>query len=106
MHALDFVRNSAKVPVKPVYALFGDDAFLRHEALGVIARGVFRGSDPGEDELATRRFAGDQAGLADILDEVQTLPFFSKRRLVIVEGADAFVTTHRRELETYLERPS
>src|SRR5260370_31497072 len=94
MHAIGFLRNAAKVPPKPVYAVFGDDAYLRKETLGVIARAVF----PGEvdDDLATRRFSGDQATLADVLDEVRTLPFFSKRRLAIVEGADPFVTAHRR----------
>jgi DNA polymerase III subunit delta len=104
MHAIDFLRNPAKVPVKPVYALFGDDAFLRRETMEAITRGVF--PDAEGDDLATRRFAGDQVNLADVLDEVRTLPFFSKRRLVIVEGADPFVTAHRRELEAYVERPS
>ena len=41
-----------------------------------------------------------------MLDELFTLPFFSKRRLVIVEDADTFVTKHRRELEAYVEKPS
>ncbi len=44
--------------------------------------------------------------LADVLDELFTLPFFSQRRLVIVEDADTFVTKHRKELEAYVEGPS
>ena len=104
MHAIEFLRNPAKVANKPVYAVFGDDAYLRKETLETIARAVFPGGEA--DDLATRRFAGDQASLADVLDEVRTLPFFSKRRLVIVEGADPFVTAHRRELEAYVEHPS
>jgi DNA polymerase-3 subunit delta len=105
MHAIDFLRNPATVPARPVYALHGDDAYLRSEALRAIDRGVLPGEED-EEGLAIRRFAGDQATLADVLDEVRTLPFFSKRRLVIVEGADPFVTAHRRELEAYVERPS
>jgi DNA polymerase-3 subunit delta len=104
MHAIDFLRNPSKVAVKPIYALHGEDAYLRSEVLRAIVRRVVPGDE--DDELATRRFAGDQATLADVLDEVRTLPFFSKRRLVIVEGADPFVTAHRRELEAYTERPS
>src|SRR5262245_6360248 len=104
MHALDFLRNPSRVPVKPVYALHGDDAFLRKESLRTIMRSVFPGAE--DDELATRRFAGDRATLADVLDELRTLPFFSKRRLAVVEDADAFVTAHRRELEAYAEDPS
>jgi DNA polymerase III subunit delta len=59
-----------------------------------------------DDELAVARFAGDQAALADVLDEVRTLPFLAKSRVAIVEGADPFVTAHRKELEAYVERPS
>jgi DNA polymerase-3 subunit delta len=104
MHAIDFLRNATQVSPRQVYTLYGDDTYLRTESLKAISRSVL--GDQQDDELATRRFAGDQAGLADVLDELWTLPFFSKRRLVIVDGADPFVTAHRRELEAYVEQPS
>jgi DNA polymerase-3 subunit delta len=103
MHALDYLKDPAKVPLKPVYALHGDDAFLRREALHEIHRAALPAED---DEPSVARFAGDAATLADVLDELRTLPFFSMRRLVVVEGADPFVTAHRRELEAYVEQPS
>jgi DNA polymerase-3 subunit delta len=37
---------------------------------------------------------------------VCTLPFFSSRRLVIVDEADTFVTKHRKDLEGYVSHPS
>jgi DNA polymerase-3 subunit delta len=40
-----------------------------------------------------------------VLDELRTLPFFSKRRLVIVEEADPFVSKYRKDLEAYVEHP-
>ena len=52
------------------------------------------------------RFPGESAGLSDVLDELRTLPFLSKARVAVVEGADPFVTAHRRELEEYAEHPS
>lgn len=104
MHAIEYLKDPAKVALKPVYAVFGDDAFLRRETLHEIARAALPGGD--DDELSVARFPGESAGLADVLDELRTLPFFSKRRLVIVEGADPFVTAHRKELETYVEQPS
>src|SRR5687767_7725549 len=99
MHAIELLRNPGRVPNKPVYAVFGDDAFLRREALESICRMVLEGED---DDLAIARFAGDQATLADVLDEVRTLPFLSKRRVALVEAADPFVTAHRKELESYV----
>ena len=97
MHAFDLMKTPSKVGEATLIAVYGDDSFLRREALKALTRGLL-GSD--DDELAVTRFAGDKAGLADVLDELRTLPFLVKRRVVIVEDADPFVTAHRKELET------
>jgi DNA polymerase-3 subunit delta len=104
MHAIDFLQNPAKPSARPVYAVVGDDAFLRRETLEAIGRVILQGES--DEDLAVSRYSGDVARLSDVLDEVRTLPFLSRCRVVIVEGADPFVTAHRRELETYVERPS
>lgn len=101
MHAFEFLRNVGRSPARPIYAFSGDDAYLRDEAIKAILRKAVDG-----DELAVARFNGDQAGLADVLDEVKTLPFLAKCRVAIVDNADPFVTAHRRELETYAEKPA
>jgi DNA polymerase-3 subunit delta len=103
MHAFEFLKSPDKVPPRSLYAVLGDDAYLRDETLKAIAR-QWLGADA--DALSVSRFAGDHATLATVLDEVRTLPFLSKCRVVIVDGADPFVTAHRKELETYAEKPS
>jgi DNA polymerase-3 subunit delta len=103
MHAIDYLKNPSKVPIKPVYAVFGDDLFLRRESLATIRRQILHGDD---EEMGLTRFAGDHASLADVLDEVRTVSIFAKRKVVIVDGADPFVTAHRKELEAYVEHPS
>jgi DNA polymerase-3 subunit delta len=103
MLALELLRSPAKAGTKPVFALFGDDPYLRHEALQAIVRSTL-GSQP--DEMAVSRFAGESAGLSDVLDELRTLPFLSKCRIVVVDNADPFITAHRKELEAYADRPS
>jgi len=102
MHAFDFLRE-LPLEAEPIYALYGDDAYLRREALHAIVRIAL---GPDADELATTRFSGDQASLADVLDELRTLPFLVRARVVIVAEADPFVTAHRKELEAYAERPA
>ena len=52
--------------------------------------------------MAVSRFEGKATSLADVLDELRMLPFFSKRRIVIVEEADPFVTKYRKELEAHV----
>jgi DNA polymerase-3 subunit delta len=103
MHALDWLRDASRQAVRPVYAVFGSDHYLVREAIAAVSRSAF--PEP-EGEAAMTRFAGSQARLADVLDELFTLPFFSSRRLVVVEEADTFVTKHRKELEAYVEHPS
>lgn len=103
MLAFEFLRKTPPSAAKPVYAVFGDDPYLRREAIDLIVRAAL-GPDP--DTTAVNRLAGDRAELADVLDELRTLPFLSKRRLVIVENADPFITAHRAELEAYVEHPS
>jgi DNA polymerase-3 subunit delta len=103
MNALEWLREGSRQPIRPVYIVFGDDAYLIREAVNGVARAVFPGAD---EEAAVSRFPGPTAELADVLDELFTLPFFSRRRLVIVEDADPFVAKHRKDLEAYLESPS
>ena len=91
MHAFEFIRPGGKQAIRPIYAVSGDDAYLRDEAIKVITR-LALGGDTGGDEMALTRFPGEHAGLADVLDEV--------------ENADPFVTAHRKDLEAYAEKPS
>ena len=103
MHALELLRQPETLTAQRVYAVHGDDPFLRRETIAAITRTIL--GDEG-DELALSPFAGDEATLADVLDELRTLPFFAKQRVVVVEGADPFITAHRKELEEYVERPA
>ncbi len=103
IHALDWLRHSGREPVHPVYTVYGGDHYLIRESIGAVTRAVFPEAD---EDAAITRFAGPQAALADVLDELFTLPFFSRRRLVLVEEADPFVTQHRKDLESYVEKPS
>lgn len=102
MHAMELLKSSAKVIESTLIAVYGDDSFLRREALKALIRGLLGAND---DELAITSFAGDRVSLADVLDELRTLPFLVKRRVVIVEDADPFVTAHRRELEALADGP-
>jgi len=87
--------------IQPVYVLFGNDAFLLDAHRKEIADRVIGGGDP---QLCISSFDAS-AELADVLDELRTLPFLAPRRLVIVADADAFVSAHRKALERLLESP-
>lgn len=103
IHAFEFLKQPDKVGRKPIYVAAGDDAWLRRRTLQAITRQLL---GPDADDLAVTRFGGDQAKLADVMDELRTLPFLSPLRVVIVEDADPFITAARKELEAYAEKPS
>jgi len=102
MDALVWVREFDQQPIRPVYAVYGDDPYLIRESIQRVVKLVFPAE---ETEEAISRFPGAQTPLATVLDEVRTLPFFTRRRLVIVEDADPFVSKYRKELEGYVESP-
>jgi DNA polymerase-3 subunit delta len=103
MHAFEFIGPKGMGEVRPIYAIYGDDAYLRREAILAIIRVAMEGQ---EEEMGVSRFPGSQAELSRVLDEVRTLPFLAPRRVAIVEDADPFVTANRKELEAFAARPS
>lgn len=100
MHAFELLKDPAQAAKASFCVVHGDDVFLRREAIAALIRGLLGGE---VDDLAITRFAGEKAGLADVLDELRTLPFLVRRRIVVVEDADPFVTAHRKELEGLID---
>ncbi|MBM4024537.1 MAG: DNA polymerase III subunit delta [Planctomycetes bacterium] len=49
---------------------------------------------------------GAEAVLAEVLDELRTVPFLTDKRVVVVRDADGFVSKHREILEKYFEKPA
>lgn len=86
---------------KPIYVLHGTDTFLRDSHRKEIVSAVIQDADP---QLCVARFDSSSA-LADVLDELRTLPFLAPCRVVIVGDADEFVSAHRSALEDYLASP-
>ena len=96
------VGNYMGVDTKPVYVLSGKDTRLRDEARKRIVSQIIGDSDP---QLCLGTF-DSTAELADVLDELRTLPFLAPHRVVIVRNADAFISANRDALEKYLDAPA
>jgi DNA polymerase-3 subunit delta len=96
MDSLTFLERVAKAKPLPLYVLHGDEDFLKRQVLRAL-RTLAVGPDA--DDAAVSTHAGDRATFAAVHDELETVPFFSPRRLVIVENADPFVTRYRANLE-------
>ncbi len=88
--------------VRPVYAVIGQDRFLRNEALQRILKAV----SPHMDALGPTCVDGENTSLADLLDEVRTPSLLGGRRIVIVDDADDCITANRAALERYCADPA
>jgi DNA polymerase-3 subunit delta len=96
MDSLTFLERLDKARPRSLYVLHGDEAFLKRLVLRAIRQLVL---GPGDDGLAVSLHPGDKATWAQVYDDLQTLPFLSPHRLVVLENADPFVTRERGKLE-------
>ncbi len=98
------VRSSSPPkPSCPVCAVCGPEPFLKRQAIADLANRILGNADRA---LALTEYVGSCALLADVLDDLRSLPFLSDRRLVVVRDADDFITRYRAELEEYAAQPS
>ena len=59
-------------------------------------------------QRATGLFDADAASVSasEVLDELRTVPFLTDKRVVVIKGADDFVSENRQLLEKYFDNPS
>ena len=97
-------RSSSASKLAPIYVVFGAETFLKREAVRDIMAQVLAGADP---SLALSEYdGGGSVELAQVLDDLRTLPFLAPHRLVVIRDADTFITRYREELEDYCENLS
>jgi len=99
MDSMAFLERIDRLQPLPLYVVHGDEDFLKREVIRGIRKRVLEG-----DDMAASIHEGDKAQLSEVCDELETVPFFGSRRLVIVEDADPFVTRFRAALEKRIAR--
>lgn len=100
---MEFGGKKGKAEIRPVFVAFGDEPFLRRQAVLKIRDAVV-GPEP--DDFTLAEHVGGSVSLAAVLDDLHTPPFIGDRRLVVVEDADPFVSAHREALLRYVEAPT
>jgi len=92
-----------KTEPKAILVVAGKDAALVKRRVGECVDALL---SPDERAMALLSLTGKEAQIAQVLDELRTLPFLAERRVVVIQDADPFVTAQRSALETYFEQPS
>jgi len=89
--------------IYPVYVVYGKDRRMVVDTAGQIKDKVVGQAD---EQLCLSSYEGNDVELAEVLDDLRTVPFLSEYRLVVVKQADEFIKQYRENLEKYLENPS
>lgn len=71
---------------KPVYLLYGAESYLKKLYKDKLKEAILKGSD----DMNFSYFEGKGAEVSKIIEVAETLPFFSERRLIIIENSSLF----------------
>ena len=98
-------KQQSDTPEKlyPIFVLSGDDRRRLIDISHYITDMVVGDDDP---QLVISSHDGEKASFPEVIDDLQTMPFLSQYRLVIISDADKFITAYREKLEAYLDKPS
>jgi DNA polymerase III subunit delta len=87
---------------EPIYVIVGGEKSLVDAECEKLLE-----SELSPQQRAIGLFNADPAEVSatEVLDELRTLPFLTERRVVLVKGADKFVSDNRELLEKYFDNP-
>lgn len=71
---------------KPVYLLYGDEAYLKNLYKNRLKNAVV---DP-EDTINLNRYEGKSISVPEVIDQAETMPFFAEHRLILMEETGFF----------------
>lgn len=81
---------------KPVYLLYGEEAFLKNSYKNQMKSAITQG-----DTMNFNQFGGKSIDVKELISLADTMPFFSDRRLILVEDS-GFFKTAAEELVNFL----
>ena len=83
--------------------IFGQDAFLVSKESEKMLDSIL---EPDQRAMALYEPKAESANIADVLDELRTLPFLAPKRVVLIKGAESFIKANADQLGAYLDDPS
>ena len=88
-----------KQEFKPVYLLFGEEAYLRQQYKQMLLKALV----PENDTMNFSRYEGRKVEPRQIIDLAETMPFFASKRVILLENT-GFFKNKCVELAEYLKQ--
>lgn len=99
-----FLQAADRGQPPPLALVHGADHQLLDDALAQVARGLF--ADASERSLGREVLEGDEASVETVVRSAMTLPFMTRRRLVVVRRAQALPARGAEILSAYARDPN
>ena len=102
MRSIDFYRHLEKSSVAPVYLFKGDADLLMEEAWNKLVEKVI--------PAKARRFNGEklqakECSAAEVVTRLSSIAMFGTKRLLMVQGAEAWPKDQQKEVLSYIAEP-
>ena len=94
-----FRKNLSAKKTYPVYFLAGEDTFLLEDSIKRIEKKI------NVDDLNREIFQATESSGSDILNSVETLPFLTDKRLVILKSANKLKNDDFKIITKIIENP-
>ncbi|PID56057.1 DNA polymerase III subunit delta [candidate division KSB3 bacterium] len=99
----EFLRRFTGGEIRPLYLFQGQETFLIEECLDLVKQTLI----PAEStECNYSKFAAGDTEIGAVMDHVQTMPFLSTRRLVVLTDIQNLKATDQRLLLSYCSSPN
>ncbi len=83
-----------------LYLLYGEEAYLRKQYRDKLKKAII-----GDDTMNYHYYEGKNIVIGEVIDQAETLPFFSEKRLIIIENSN-LLKSGGESLAEYLSSPS
>lgn len=106
-HLRDFekyLKDSSSQQLAALYLILAKDAFERKTAVDLLIKHLL--AEEMNPTLCLKIFEGEQLSSSELISELQTLPFFAKRLIVVINQADKLAKPLSKELELYFSHPN
>ena len=103
MNFQEFIQQINRKKIAPIYLFTGEEPFLIQSALEQLTEQAL---DPSARDFNYVQINGRESSPQNILNEVQSHPVFSSRRLVVIKNAETIPANEANQLVGYLNDPS
>ncbi len=103
MQAHEFLARKGSIPFSPVFFVFGSESLLKSKVVSSIRKQYLT---DGSDDFDTALFYGDDATGESVLEQLESLPFLSQKRVITLKDVDNMRAAEMKKLIAYIESPS